>query len=95
MRLLQALNHGIFQENKNLITFGNGVWTKKTFFDQLENDFLETLDTDYLADFNFFNQNPVTQINEWVNRTTRGKIDKLLGKYNHFLAGNNDRTFYA
>ena len=55
----------IFQENENILSFANGIWTKKTFFDQLDNSFLERLDENYLADFNFFGPNPVAQINEW------------------------------
>ena len=69
----------ILQENQNLITFGNGVWTKKSFFNQLTNEFLEILDENYLAHFEFLGSNPVDQINDWVKTSTRGKIAKLIG----------------
>ena len=64
-----------------MISFANGVWPRKNFFDQLEDDFLKTLDTNYLADFEFLGPDPVTQVNDWVNRTTRGKINRLVGQY--------------
>ena len=63
-----------------MLTFVNGVWTKKTFYNQLEHGLLETLDRNYFADFKFFRSNPVLQLNIWANRTTRGKIEKLVGK---------------
>jgi len=68
-----------YEENNNLISFGNGIWTRKNFFDLLENEFLEILDAHYFAEFNFFNlRDPVFQINDWVNRTTRGRIESLV-----------------
>merc|ERR1719412_245531 len=67
-----------YEENQNLITFGNGAWTKKSFFDQLTNEFLEILDENYLAHFEFLGSNPVAQINDWVKTSTRGKIDRLV-----------------
>ena len=68
-----------------MISFGNGIWTRKNFFDLLENEFLEILDAHYFAEFNFFNlRDAVFQINDWVNRTTRGRIDNLVGKSNEY-----------
>ena len=80
----------ILQENQNLITFGNGVWTKKSFFNQMTNEFLEVLDENYLAHFEFLGSDPVSQINDWVKTSTRGKIDKLVGNIFSFCPkGNN------
>ena len=63
-----------------MLSFANGVWSKKEFFDQLELDkFIKDLDENYLADFQFLGLNPVSEINEWVETLTRGKIKKLVG----------------
>ena len=62
--------------------FGNSVWTRKDFFDLLENESLEILDSNYLAQFKFFGSgDPTIKINEWVNRTTRGRIGKIVGEF--------------
>ena len=63
-----------------MLSFANGVWSKKEFFDQLELDkVVKDLDENYLADFQFLGSNPVSEINEWVELLTRGKIKKLVG----------------
>ena len=70
------------QENENLLSFANGVWSKKEFFDQLELDkVIQDLDENQLADFQLFGSNPVSEINEWVELLTRGKIKKLVGQF--------------
>jgi serpin B len=68
-----------YEENENLLSFANGVWSKKEFFDQLELDkVIKDLAENYLADFQFLGSNPVSEINEWVETLTRGKIKKLV-----------------
>ena len=63
-----------------MLSFANGVWSKKEFFDQLELDkFIKDLDENYPADFQILGLNPVSEINEWVETLTRGKIKKLVG----------------
>ena len=66
--------------NHHPLSFGNKMWTKSPYFEQIDGRFFERLDAIYMADIDILSSsNPVKQINNWIEEVTKGKITELIG----------------
>jgi len=60
------------------LSFGNGFWTAKRYYEKINGKFLEGLSSLYQIDVQALTQRPVEQINNWVKKQTKGKIDNII-----------------
>lgn len=61
------------------MSFGNKMWTRRQFFNEIRGKFFERLDSIYRADIEILSDtDPAEQINRWVGQVTKGKINHLL-----------------
>ena len=73
-----------------ILNYGNKFWTSKRYFDKIRGQYLERISSFYDADFSVIKANdPEKEINDWVKVQTKGKIEKIVGKY-VFLIGHLD-----
>ena len=65
---------------KNL-RFGNRIWTNQQYYPEIEKSYKKKIESLYDAKMLLFTKtNPEKAVNDWVNRTTNGNIDKIIGK---------------
>ena len=70
-----------------ILNYGNKFWTSKRYFDKIRGQYLERISSFYDADFSVIKaKDPEKEINDWVKVQTKGKIEKIVGKY-VFLIG--------
>ena len=65
---------------KKILTFGNRLWTARTYFNKMEQNYLRKIKDLYDADMKFFaKENPENWVNDWVKRKTNSRINKIIG----------------
>ena len=68
------------------LKFGNRMWTTPRYFPKIDDEYKSKLENLYGAEFaKFAANNPEKEVNDWVKEVTQGKIDKIVGKYLHYL----------
>lgn len=72
-----------FQDDAtNVLTVTNSIWVKESIFPLIKQDFIDLLNSTYNAQVQSLNEQDATaQINRWVNELTKGKIEKIVGKW--------------
>jgi len=61
------------------LTIGNRLWTTKNNFQKMNSGYMEKINGIYAAGFDDIDdKNPEVEINNWVNETTKGKIEKIV-----------------
>jgi len=67
------------KNSANTFKFGNKVWTSKDLFAEINDTYLEALDTKYKTGFSFLEDvEPEKAVNEWISEVTNKKINKLF-----------------
>ena len=65
-----------------ILNYGNKFWTTQKYFDKIRGQYLERISSFYDADFSVIKaKSPEKEINDWVKEQTKGKIEKIVGKY--------------
>lgn len=65
----------------DVLSFGTRCWTPKNYFQKISNQFLQKVTDLYDVSVNVLqDQRPEIEINDWVRKQTKGKIDKIIGK---------------
>lgn len=86
---LESYYHGIFQDQKTdkvndedfPLTIGNKIWTSERYFPSISASYVETTSRNYDADVEPLPKQSTAaanRINQWVDKTTRGRITKLV-----------------
>ena len=64
------------------LAIGNRLWTTKNNFEKMNSGYMEKISGIYEAGFEQLeDKNPEVAINNWVEKITKGKIDKIVGNF--------------
>ena len=75
---------------KDLLQFGNTLWTSDKYYNKTGGRFLEKVSSIYAAELRLLQKdNPQNEINQWVRDLTKGKIDGIIGELKQYR---NDST---
>ena len=73
---------------KEVLSFANKFWTSQKYFTKIRGQYIEKISSLYDASISVIKkQNPEKEINDWVKKQTKGKIDKIIGKSSIFGKG--------
>ncbi len=71
----------ILQNFDDTFRMGNKIWTATNISANIKEDFVDHLNEVYQAAVEGLREeNPTEQVNKWIRKVTKGKIDSLFGK---------------
>ena len=80
-RIINNYNSGL-GSGKWELAIGNRLWMTKNNFQKMNSGYMEKINGIYAAGFDDLDdKNPAVEINNWVKKITKGKIEKIVGNF--------------